>query len=287
MSKNTNILKALISLDKIQLNKVAEVYKSKNRINSEGEALEYYIKDLFCLAYDIDSVEDKDKEYTKYLSYLGNQNNPPDFIIRNSDAVEVKKLKSEGASIALNSSHPKDKLYSNDSRILASCKECEDTPWEKKDIIYVIGVVKKGKLKILWFLYGDCYAGDKEIYEKLFYTIKDSVQGEGYELEDTNELGKIKKVDPLGITSFRVRGMWHIENPLKIYDSIVKYDNKNDFSVYSIMKKEKYNSLPKEDREKIEKDTSDNMEICDIEIKDPNNKANLLEGKLIKAIYNF
>ncbi|GEM_PF-6491591 len=54
-----------------------------------GEALEYYVKDLFCDCLREKSVDEKDKVYSKYFSYIGNQNNPPDLIISKGDAVEV------------------------------------------------------------------------------------------------------------------------------------------------------------------------------------------------------
>lgn len=37
-------------------------------------------------------------------------------------------------------------------------------------------------------------------------------------LTDTRELGKLNKVDPLGITYLRIRGMWGIENPFQVFN---------------------------------------------------------------------
>lgn len=285
-----NVLKAIINLNKIRKNEISDMYLSKISINNIGVGLEYYIKDLFCGTYDIENVSEKDKEYSKYLSYLGNQNHPPDFIIENFDAIEVKKIGSQGSRIALNSSYPKHKLYKEDPRITNACRACESTEWHQKDIIYVIGVVKQNKLKLLWFIYGDCYAASKEIYKKIYDNIKSAVHTEGYEFTETNELGKIKRMDPLGITDLRIRGMWHIDNPLKVYDYLdVDYNKENDLTVYTIMKKEKYNSLPEKDQNDIEMlaNQSDNpINIENVEIKDPDNPANYLKAKLIKGIYN-
>jgi len=47
------------------------------------------------------------------------------------------------------------------------------------------------------------------------------------------------------------------------------------------MKKEKYNSLPSEDRESIENIENDNIEIQDIRIKNPNNPVQLIDAKLL------
>ena len=38
--------------------------------------------------------------------------------------------------------------------------------------------------------------------------------------------GKIKKVDPLGITDLRVRGMWSIFHPVRVFDYLPKMDLK-------------------------------------------------------------
>jgi hypothetical protein len=80
--------------------------------------------------------------------------------------------------------------------------------------------------------------------------------------------------------------MWHIQNPLKVFDYIVDYDKSNDLSVCAIMKEEKYNSFPKEDRERLERLGNDNLIIEDIKIKSPDNPANYLNAKLIRGCYN-
>ena len=285
-----NMLKAIMNLDKIRNNHINDMYLSKISINNIGAGLEYYMKDLFCGTYEIEDVNEKEKRYSNYLSYLGNQNNPPDFIIENSDAVEVKKIGSQGSRIALNSSYPKHKLYREDPRITNACRTCESAEWEQKDIIYVIGVVKQEELKLLWFIYGDCYAASKEVYKKIYDNIKAAVHTEGYEFTETNELGKIKRIDPLGITDLRIRGMWHIDNPIKVYDYLdVKYNKANDLTVYAIMREDKYNAFPNEDQDNIEalsKQDESPINIENVEIKDPDNAANYINAKLIKGIYN-
>ena len=285
-----NMLKAIMNLDKIRNNHINDMYLSKISINNIGAGLEYYMKDLFCGTYEIEDVNEKEKRYSNYLSYLGNQNNPPDFIIENSDAVEVKKIGSQGSRIALNSSYPKHKLYREDPRITNACRTCESTEWEQKDIIYTIGVVKQEELKLLWFIYGDCYAASKEVYKKIYDNIKAAVHTEGYEFTETNELGKIKRIDPLGITDLRIRGMWHIDNPIKVYDYLdVKYNKANDLTVYAIMREDKYNAFSSEDQDNIEalsKQDESPINIENVEIKDPDNAANYINAKLIKGIYN-
>ena len=116
--KTTNLLKSIINLKNAGFPNLQKIYKSGNRINSAGEALEYYIKDMFANTFSLDKSEDKENEYRNYFSWLGNQNNPPDFILAKSDAVEVKKTIGLANGIALNSSPPKDYLYFDDPRIV-------------------------------------------------------------------------------------------------------------------------------------------------------------------------
>jgi hypothetical protein len=70
-------------------------------------------------------------------------------------------------------------------------------------------------------VYGDCYAAKRDIYQRIADKISNGISEiSDVELVDTNELAKVKKVDPLGITDLRVRGMWHIENPIKVFQDV-------------------------------------------------------------------
>ena len=285
----TNILIAIQNIINNPVVLLSDYYFGKisqNRMNSIGDALEFYIKDIFSSALDKKDESTKILEYHKFFSYLGNKGNPPDLIIRDGDAIEIKKLESESSDIALNRSYPKNKLYSDSSMITNSCKESEDG-WKEKDLLYVIGSVSKldkNRLSSLNFIYGDCYCADSSIYQRVKSSISGSISElENIELVKTNELAKIKKVDPLGITSLRVRGMWHIQNPNKVFDYIFPKNHK--FMVNALITEDKYFSLPSKDRLMIETIRSPNFLIQDVQIKSPNNPAQLLECKLLT--YNF
>ena len=87
----TNLLIALKNVVQNPNNDLVAQYRSLNRMNSMGEALEFYIKDIFSSAFSEKDISKKEQKYSKEFSYLGNQNNPPDIIIKNGDAIEVKK----------------------------------------------------------------------------------------------------------------------------------------------------------------------------------------------------
>lgn len=279
----TNLLVAFLNLIKNPVNDIVRHYISSNRANNMGDSLEYYVKDLFCGQVGIDNINKINHIYSNNFSYIGNQNNPPDIIIRNGDAIEVKKIESLRSGIALNSSYPKSKLYADSPMITRACKNCEE--WEEKDIIYSIGVCQNNKLKVLWFVYGNCYAANKEIYEKIRNKISNGVNElQNVEFAKTKELGRVNKVDPLGITFLRVRGMWQIENPVKVFSYVTSIEEAREFNANAIILKEKYLSFPDNDRKKLEREMSENFTIADIKIKSPDNPAKLLDAKLLRFI---
>ncbi len=174
-----------------------------------GDALELFVKDSFSNSYEL-SEEDAIKAHAKTFSYLGNQNNPPDAILKASDAIEVKKIESSSSELALNSSYPKSKLHRDSPMLTASCRGCDGGKWEQKDIIYAVGVINKETIKQLCFVYGEDYAATREIYENLRAQIKKGVlEIPDIEFAETRELGRVNRIDPLGITYLRMRGMWH------------------------------------------------------------------------------
>jgi hypothetical protein len=75
--------------------------------------------------------------------------------------------------------------------------------------------------------------------------------------------------------------MWHIANPTKIFDYVYAYDESKRFQLVCLMKKEKYEGLPLEDREALESLGIDGVEVLDVRIKNPNNPVVLVDGKLL------
>ncbi|HET9174617.1 MAG TPA: NgoPII family restriction endonuclease [Candidatus Saccharimonadales bacterium] len=254
---------------------------SSNRINNVGDALEVYIKDAYCGVLGSQLSQDE-KELTVYpaaFSWLGNSGNPPDCLLRNGDGIEVKKIQSMNADIALNSSFPKSKLHVDDSRVATGAKASEE--WIERDIVYAIGTVIDDELRRLWLIYGDCYAASRDTYEKLFTVISDGVKTiPDVEFCETNELAKVKKVDPLGITEMRVRGMWHIQNPSRLYAHLTTVTPHRQY--YVLMREDKYQSFPEYQRNELEELNLDGYENSIIEIRDPDNPAHVIKARFIK-----
>lgn len=278
----TNILRAIKTIVDNPIPDLVSYYKGRNRINSVGDALEGFVKDILANTINENDEHKKLEKYSEVFSYSGNQNNPPDLIIKNGDAIEVKKIESLRASIALNSSYPKSKLHSDSPLLTSHCRSCEY--WQEKDIIYAIGVSEDKKLKLLWLIYGDCYAADREIYERVTNKIINGIKEiREVEFSETKELGRVNKVDPLGITYLRIRGMWGIQNPFIVYKYLdFKHDtNETGFQVIALMKESKYISFPVEDRQEIESIRNANFSIKPVKIKSPNNPIDLISATVI------
>lgn len=275
-----NIIDAIVQLvsnPKFELKRYSE---SHNRANNMGEALEEYVKDLFAATVDEKSESVRNQKISEVFSYLGNQNNPPDSMLRGGDAIEVKKIESNDSSLALNSSYPKAKLFSDSPMIKKSCRICEK--WAVKDMIYAVGVVDNNNLKSLAMVYGDDYCAERDVYEQIKQVIKDGVENiPGVEFSETKELGRVNRVDPLGITYLRVRGMWGIENPFCVFNYVYKRDFSKKFNFMAIINDEKYYSF--NNYIKLEKlcETKTELMIENVKIKNPNNPAQLKNAKLI------
>ncbi len=277
---SVNILDAIMNIVKDPVINVKEYSDSRNRANSMGAALEEYIKDLFAGTITTDNKE-RMKRFSEVFSYFGNQNNPPDFMIKGGDAVEVKKIESMGSGLALNSSYPKYKIFADSPMITQACKTAEK--WEEKDIIYAVGVLpRNNRLRQLTLIYGVDYAAKEEVYTRIKDSISNGVNEiPGIEFAETRELGRVNRVDPLGITYLRIRGMWGIDNPLRVYDYIYKPDPDKEFNFMAIVNLDKYNTFKNKDE--FERFIEGRMDILmeSVEIKDPNNPVQLVEAKLI------
>lgn len=267
----SNILQAILNIYHCPTYDLTKQRPTHNRMNDRGISLERFVKDAFSNTYGYDE-EDAQKVYSGTFSYLGNQNNPPDMILKNSDAIEVKKIESIHADIALNSSYPKTKLYRESTMLTNSCKACEGGTWDEKDLIFSVGVVHDNRICDFCFVYGDTYAADSDIYERIRNTIKEGILCiPDVDFAETRELGRVNKVDPLGITYLRMRGMWHIENPFRVFHYVYNRNEEKDFHFFAVINENKYMSFPIHDRKSLEAESDILIRRCGV--KNPNNPA--------------
>ena len=282
----SNLLVALMNIEKEKLsdlNRVGVLPKSNLsaviRANNAGDALDYYVKDAFCGTFKERNTSQKIGAYAKHFSYLGNQNNPPDMMLKGADAVEVKKTGIQSTIIALNSSYPKSKLHADSPMLTRACRECES--WSTKDMIYAVGNVGAGmRLATLAFVYGDCYAASREVYERIWQSVSDGISRMDMEFSRTRELGRVKKVDAVGITDLRIRGMWQIRQPIKVFSELFKPDARHETSVFVLMREEKWKSFSNVDKHAIQDTRA--VEVRDVKIRDPDNPSRMIASKLIR-----
>lgn len=281
--KLVTIIDAIINLIKnpiVTLN--AEYVNERNRANNMGEALEQYVKDLFAGTIEDDELT-RIQKHSEVYSYSGNQNNPPDFMILSGDAVEVKKIESPNASLALNSSYPKAKIYANSPMITNACRNSEE--WVEKDIIYAVGVLdkKKNELRSLALVYGEDYAASQEIYDRIRVKIREGILTiPDVEFNSaTKELGRVNRVDPLGITYLRIRGMWGIENPFKVFNYVYERDFNKDFNFMAIINEDKWSTLRGTEELVSLINETDGAFITQTTIKVPDNPSQLKNAHII------
>lgn len=280
----TNILEAIFNIVNTQNFEIKSIYSGRNRANSMGDALENYIKDIFANTLSVSNETQKNIIHNQEFSWLGTQNNPPDIMIRGGDAIEVKKTQSANTTLALNSSYPKADLRSTSPMITRECKDCET--WSVKDLIYCVGHTSDKSLKSLWMVYGNIYAAKHETYQRIKTSISKGINEiENVVFSETRELGRVNGVDPLGITRLRIRGMWHINNPRRVFYYIhePKLDE-SKFELVCIIPISKYNSFPKASISKVEGIKINGFSISEGHVKDPNNPANLVTCKVIKFL---
>lgn len=276
-----NIIDAISEIVKSPYHLQHSDSQSHNRANSLGESLEEYIKDVFAGTVNCTDKQKRAIKHSKEFSYLGNNTNPPDLMIKRGIAIEVKKIETFDRYLHLNSSHPKALLFADSPLINKACRECEN--WSVKEMLYCVGVVdKQENLKGLAIVYGEDYCADKEVYERVISVIKSGVESiPNVEFAKTKELGRINRVDPLGITYMRVRGMWGIENPFKVYSDVFTIDHSKDFNFMAIINKDQLQKLSNVDTLYNLQQSYNEFNIIDIFIKDPNNPAKLKEAVLI------
>jgi hypothetical protein len=274
----TNILEAIVNIANNPVVAIRNHYTGRNRANNVGEALEMFVKDAFANTIQEQDEQVKNTRFNQVFSWLGNQNHPPDIMIRQGDAIEVKKTQSANSDLALNSSYPKSNIQSNSNMITQECRTCEN--WSEKDLIYCVGHTTDDSIKSLWMVYGNIYAAKHETYQVIKQKITDGINEiPNVELAETNELGRVNRVDPLGITNLRIRGMWQIQNPRRVFNYL--HTTGDTFELVAVIPTTKYNSFPTDSKNRIENLGNPNLSISDVQVKDPNNPANLIDAKLI------
>ena len=282
---SSNILVAIKNISDLENNNLSDYFESYSaKIENVRQQIQYYLKDAISETSKSAKEKKPKDRYNRIFSYEGNKNSPPDLIIKNGDAFIIRKNQTFKGSLNLGNSPPKDCLTWNDPWIIKNCRKVDGGQWDKKDIFYVAYMVERSKIRYFYFVQGRCFIAEKEVYnqtiQNLKKIIKSYLKSKGLHTTLTSELGKINKIDPLEVTTLRIRDVWKIQNPIKIFSDIYKYTKNQEFTLTALMLKTKFESFPKKDIKNIMTDKLIN--IRDEKIKDPNNPTEIIDVKLIK-----
>lgn len=265
----TNILTSLQNISQCRNFHLSEISQNvENIVSVQGKPLEAFVRASFCGIPDSGEIINPSD---KVFCYEGSVNNPPDAMLNeNGDAIEIKKVQTIG-TIHLNSSLPKQTLSIDDKTLTDNARTCEN--WKERDMLYVIGHVVSNKIKSLFFMYGDCVFKNTQFYLDRFNQIKNSL-GEIEGLDQTgNEYGTVKNADGLNIhTNMRLRPLNSFDHPFKIFQDNFTFDHSRDFSLFAIMRNEKFEDFDDDSKSDI-KSSAINMQHKIIQ--NPDNKENL------------
>lgn len=210
----------------------------RGSLGEQGKPFEIFAKNMFaeCLGALSSHV---DAAWERTFSWRGSANHPPDFMIRGGDAVEVKIHGGIG-QIQLNSSPPKRTLKVTDPRIQDACRTCEE--WDEKDFLYFIGKANEEFVEALWIIDGTCIADKADTYDIIFDKLALTVTDLGG--EPGNEIGRFNNVDPLQATSLRIRAMWLLEHPARVFEAFLLPPQQGTFILNVLVSAEKWSSYP-------------------------------------------
>lgn len=272
--ERTSLLHAILAI--IDNNNYQICGAKSGNLSQNGKGLEEFIIRAFSNSFLMD-----DEEYTRRLhevySYLGSAHSPPDAMIRGGAAIEIKKIGAGSQYIQFNSSMPKHVLRSTDPMLTEECRNAE--VWDRKSMIYAIGIVNEDILRHLFFVYGVDYCALNSC-ERVTRTLKTSIRKiTDLVFEDTNELGRINNIDPYGNTYLRMRGMWVMKTPWKVFG--ITPDNSKSFTM-TIIVNDRIWSAEKE-LSGIDEDllVQKGLSIENYSIKNPDDSQVLVPGKLI------
>jgi hypothetical protein len=250
-------------------------------------AFERYFKDRLAGLQPGDDLN-REQSYKRHLVYQGAPNNPPDAMYAGGDggdAFEFKKF--EGGpirDIPLNSSWPKDRLTNDSYGLTDDCRDCE--PWTTRDLFYVCGGVPAGSTMLSWIWICDAklMAAESEIYANLHRAIQSGIAAiPGVRFAPTVELGKVRELDPAKTTHLRIRGMWTIGTPGKIFRNLSGVKESDSPTLHALLRTEKWNALPAASRARIESfDGTNGFSRTAVSAPDPNRQGGTIPAILIR-----
>ena len=221
--------------------------------------------------------ENNDEFDDVYFSYIGNDAQPPDLIIRDGDALEIK-IKEGFGQLQTNSSWPRDRLLQSDPKLNESCRKCEKN-WLEKELFYVIGNRKKADpiLKNIIFVHARCMFDCTEKYIDLYKSIQDAVNSLNFPFTASDEIARLNEIDILGRAGLRVRGMFIMDHPMKIFEEIFN----KEIRITALMTKKHFQTLVNEENKDIFYNSP--IKVRGVQIPSPSDTLEEIECVLLES----
>jgi len=134
-------------------------------------------------------------------------------------------------------------------------------------------------LKSIFFIQGPCLACTPDYYENLFKNFKQHIYKGKFTFSETKEVARLNNIDPLNYTNLRVRAMFLMKNPFKIFE-FCQIKESSNMNVFCLMTDKKYSSFKGEDIKLLNQNAD--IEIYDKKINDPMDKNKFLDCKFIE-----
>jgi len=253
----------------------------RGSLGAQGKPFEIFAKNMFAGSLGALSSH-VDAAWNETFSWLGSENAPPDFMIWNGDAVEVK-VQTGLSQVQLNSSPPKRTLKVSDPRIEIGCTTCEE--WTEKDFLYFIGKANAEYVEALWIIDGHCIADDAPTYEIIFEKLSSTVSELGG--EPGNEIGRFNKVDPLKASSLRIRAMWLLDHPAKVFREYLVPTQSNSFVLNVLVSSKKWDGYSEQQIKDVAELAADGVIIQRIQIPDSGSEHMTQEAVHISWVVNL
>ena len=288
-----NIIDAILTLIKRNNFDLVENDSAKDAKHND---FKNYVKNIFSDSFHLkNNISELKRSWYETFSFIGSQVETPDLMLRNGDAVEVKTIllrqndteeSIPAKNILLSNVPPMKFLYQNAPLISDNCRYfMHRENIFRKDIIYVVGVVKEKRLCCLSMVYGRDYCAANDYYNKIRKDIKKLYEKEKKiihdNLETKKELARIMNFDPLGLTQVRLNANWYIANPWKAFNDIYQLSTNATFDFFCIINWEKWATLGNTDELLWFSQRFPQLKILPVKIKNPDNTDELRNAVLI------
>ena len=247
-----------------------------------------FVKNLFADSFGLTPHEQRARRRETF-SFVSRNAEIPDFMLNGGDAVEIKtvQLKSgeydpvKCSPIEFNTVYPRQKLFFDDPLVTNEC--CRAERWHEKDIVYVVGALKRRQLIHLCMIYGVDYCAGEKYYSGLNYELKNLLSKiRAVRFPYTRELARIGTVDPTGATYLKLYGMWHVENPWSFFRNVYRTNSRASFSFMCIINREKFYRLDNVRKLFAWAKVCDGLRLAKVSIKNPDAPDTFRDALLVR-----